>query len=117
MSMEEQATATEAGKEELKELHEISSDLYTVIASIEEGHCCLHFLSANARSNNICIGTAANAQVSQMYYSNFNDNITAKWCIVVQGWLLKMFCSCRPVHLERGSVADAHMAEWDGCLP
>src|ERR1700677_1437468 len=38
-------------------------------------------------------GIAADSQVPRMWYSGFNDRITAKYHAVVAGWQLKKFCS------------------------
>jgi len=46
-----------------------------------------------------------------MYYTNFDDNITAKWRIVLEGWPLKRFCS--PADLSTQNEVQLLMHAWE----
>lgn len=38
------------------------------------------------------VGEAARVEVPRMYYSNFDENITAKYGVKIVGWPLDKFC-------------------------
>lgn len=44
-------------------------------------------------SSNISIGQAARMQVPRMYYTNFDNAITEKYHVVLEGWPLEKFCN------------------------
>lgn len=45
-----------------------------------------------------------------MYYNNFDDNITAKWRIVCEGWPLQKFCS--PANLSTRNEVELLLNSW-----
>ncbi|CAA7264088.1 unnamed protein product [Cyclocybe aegerita] len=72
-------------------------------------------LSKLASSQHFILGETAGIHVPRMYYTNFDDNITAKYAVILVGWPLDKFCnpsemgSCTEVALVHASFNSGAM--------
>lgn len=55
-------------------------------------------------------GTAANTQVPRMYYTNFDEHITAHWRVICVAWPLPKFCS--PADLKSRNEVQVLYSAW-----
>ncbi|KIJ09437.1 hypothetical protein PAXINDRAFT_157886 [Paxillus involutus ATCC 200175] len=116
MSKEEQIVATEENTGLIKETHKMKAftpqnvminafhDTEKTLKSIDKAlmkfHSCtgLEFLFLSVKKDMGVQGDAvAPTRVNHMYYVNFNNNITAKYRVVIENWPLPKFCAPRDV--------------------